>query len=264
MDTQLKDKIALVTGSTAGIGLAIATGLAAEGAQVIVNGRTKARVEEAISNIQKKVPKANLLGVEADFSSKEEVNKITSKFTNIDILVNNVGIFEPKDFVDIPDEDWIRFFEVNVLSGVRLSRAYLPSMLKKNWGRIIFISSESGIQIPNEMIHYGVTKSAQISLGRGIAELTKGTNVTVNSILPGPTRSEGVEGFLEDLAKQQNVSTSTVEKEFFKNARPTSLLQRFATVEEVANLAVYLSSPLSSATNGAALRVDGGVVKSAF
>ncbi|PKA17935.1 SDR family NAD(P)-dependent oxidoreductase [Leptospira haakeii] len=264
MDTQLKDKIALVTGSTAGIGLAIATGLAAEGAQVIINGRTKARVEEAISAIQKKVPKANLLGVEADFSSKEEVNKIVSKFSNVDILVNNVGIFEPKDFVDIPDEDWIRFFEVNVLSGVRLSRAYLPSMLKKNWGRILFISSESGIQIPNEMIHYGVTKSAQISLGRGIAELTKGTNVTVNSILPGPTRSEGVEGFLEDLAKQQNVSTSTVEKEFFKNARPTSLLQRFATVEEVANLAVYLSSPLSSATNGAALRVDGGVVKSAF
>ncbi|MGJ4787784.1 SDR family NAD(P)-dependent oxidoreductase [Leptospira koniambonensis] len=264
MDTQLKDKIALVTGSTAGIGLAIATGLAAEGAQVIVNGRTKTRVEEAISTIQKKVPKANLLGVEADFSSKEEVNKIVSKFSNVDILVNNVGIFEPKDFVDIPDEDWIRFFEVNVLSGVRLSRAYLPSMLKKNWGRILFISSESGIQIPNEMIHYGVTKSAQISLGRGIAELTKGTNVTVNSILPGPTRSEGVEGFLEDLAKQQNVSTATVEKEFFKNARPTSLLQRFATVEEIANLAVYLSSPLSSATNGAALRVDGGVVKSAF
>ncbi|TGL34074.1 SDR family oxidoreductase [Leptospira koniambonensis] len=264
MDTQLKDKIALVTGSTAGIGLAIATGLAAEGAQVIVNGRTKTRVEEAISTIQQKVPKANLLGVEADFSSKEEVNKIVSKFSNVDILVNNVGIFEPKDFVDIPDEDWIRFFEVNVLSGVRLSRAYLPSMLKKNWGRILFISSESGIQIPNEMIHYGVTKSAQISLGRGIAELTKGTNVTVNSILPGPTRSEGVEGFLEDLAKQQNVSTATVEKEFFKNARPTSLLQRFATVEEIANLAVYLSSPLSSATNGAALRVDGGVVKSAF
>lgn len=264
MDTQLKDKIALVTGSTAGIGLAIATGLAAEGAQVIINGRTKARVEEAISTIQKKVPKANLLGVEANFSSKEEVNGIISKFPNVDILVNNVGIFEPKDFVDIPDEDWIRFFEVNVLSGVRLSRAYLPSMLKKNWGRILFISSESGIQIPNEMIHYGVTKSAQISLGRGIAELTKGTNVTVNSILPGPTRSEGVEGFLEDLAKQQNVSTSTVEKEFFKNARPTSLLQRFATVEEVANLAVYLSSSLSSATNGAALRVDGGVVKSAF
>ncbi|PJZ77782.1 SDR family NAD(P)-dependent oxidoreductase [Leptospira neocaledonica] len=264
MDTQLKDKIALVTGSTAGIGLAIATGLAAEGAQVIINGRTKARVEEAISTIHKKIPKANLLGIEADFSNKEEVNKIASKFPNVDILVNNVGIFEPKDFVEIPDEDWIRFFEVNVLSGVRLSRAYLPSMLKKNWGRILFISSESGIQIPNEMIHYGVTKSAQISLGRGIAELTKGTNVTVNSILPGPTRSEGVEGFLEDLAKQQNVSTSTVEKEFFKNARPTSLLQRFATVEEVANLAVYLSSPLSSATNGAALRVDGGVVKSAF
>lgn len=264
MDTQLKDKIALVTGSTAGIGLAIATGLAAEGAQVIVNGRTKARIEEAISSIQKKVPQANLLGVEADFSDKEEVNRIISKFPNVDILVNNVGIFEPKDFVDIPDEDWIRFFEVNVLSGVRLSRAYLPSMLKKNWGRILFISSESGIQIPNEMIHYGVTKSAQISLGRGIAELTKGTNVTVNSILPGPTRSEGVEGFLEDLAKQQNVSTTTVEKEFFKNARPTSLIQRFATVEEVANLAVYLSSPLSSATNGAAVRVDGGVVKSAF
>ncbi|TGL60785.1 SDR family NAD(P)-dependent oxidoreductase [Leptospira sarikeiensis] len=264
MDTQLKNKIALVTGSTAGIGLAIAEGLAREGAQVIINGRTKARVEEAIASIQKKIPNANLLGVEADFSNQKEISQIVSKFSNVDILVNNVGIFEPKDFVDIPDEDWIRFFEVNVLSGVRLSRAYLPSMLQKNWGRILFISSESGIQIPNEMIHYGVTKSAQISLSRGIAELTKGTNVTVNSVLPGPTRSEGVEGFLENLAKQQNVSTDTVEKEFFKNARPTSLLQRFATVEEVANLVVYLSSPLSSATNGAALRVDGGVVKSAF
>ncbi|TGK02881.1 SDR family oxidoreductase [Leptospira langatensis] len=264
MDTQLKDKTALVTGSTAGIGFAIALSLAKEGAHVIVNGRTKSRVEEAISHIKKEVPSASLSGVEADFSKQAEVSSIVSKFPNVDILVNNVGIFEPKDFTDIPDDDWIRFFEVNVLSGVRLSRAYLPSMLKKNWGRILFISSESGIQIPNEMIHYGVTKSAQISLSRGLAELTKGTNVTVNSVLPGPTRSEGVEGFLEDLAKQQNTSTDTIEKEFFKNARPTSLLQRFATVEEVANMVTYLSSPLSSATNGAAIRVDGGVVKSAF
>ncbi|TGK06886.1 SDR family oxidoreductase [Leptospira semungkisensis] len=264
MDTQLKNKTALVTGSTAGIGLAIAIGLAREGAQVIVNGRTKARVDEAISHIKKEVPNASLLGVEADFSKKEEISSIVSKFPNVDILINNVGIFEPKDFTEIPDEDWFRFFEVNVLSGVRLSKAYLPSMLKKNWGRILFISSESGLQIPSEMIHYGVTKSAQISLSRGLAELTKGTNVTVNSVLPGPTRSEGVEGFLEDLAKQQKTSTDVIEKEFFKNARPTSLLQRFASVEEVANIVTYLSSPLSSATNGAAIRVDGGVVKSAF
>lgn len=264
MDTQLKNKTALVTGSTAGIGLAIATGLAREGANVIVNGRTKARVEEAIALIKKEVPGASVQGIETDFSKKAEIDGIISKFPNVDILVNNVGIFEPKNFTDIPDEDWNRFFEVNVLSGVRLSRAYLPSMLKKNWGRILFISSESGVQIPEEMIHYGVTKSAQISLGRGLAELTKGTNVTVNSVLPGPTRSEGVEGFLQNLAKQQNTDLNSVEKAFFQQARPSSLIQRFATVEEVANLVVYLASPLSSATNGAALRVDGGVVKSAF
>lgn len=264
MDTQLKNKTALVTGSTAGIGLAIAVGLAREGANVIVNGRTKTRVEEALAFIRKEVPNASLQGVEADFSKAEEVNAIVSKFPNVDILVNNVGIFEPKNFVEIPDEDWVRFFEVNVLSGVRLSKAYLPDMLQKNWGRIIFISSESGVQIPDEMIHYGVTKSAQISLARGIAELTKGTNVTVNSVLPGPTRSEGVEGFLEDLSKQQGITVDAVEKQFFQSVRPSSLIQRFATTEEVANLVVYLSSPLASATNGASVRVDGGVVKSAF
>ncbi|EQA44088.1 KR domain protein [Leptospira broomii serovar Hurstbridge str. 5399] len=264
METHLKEKIALVTGSTAGIGLAIATQLLNEGATVFINGRTKKRVDEALVSIRKILPNAKVEGIEADFSKPEEIKTLQNKVPNIDILVNNVGIFEPKDFVDIPDEDWFRFFEVNVMSGVRLSRYYLPKMLKKNWGRILFISSESGLQIPEEMIHYGVTKSAQISLSRGLAELTKGSNVTVNSVLPGPTRSEGVEGFLQDLAKRQKSTVEAVEKQFFQSARPTSLIQRFASVEEVANLVTYLASPLSSGTNGAALRVDGGVVKSAF
>lgn len=264
MDTHLKGKVALVTGSTVGIGFEIARQLLQEGATVWINGRTPERVASSVKLLLKAVPNAKVHGVVADFSKKEEVDEIRSKIPNVDILINNVGIFEPKDFVEIPDEDWLRFFEVNLLSGVRLSRFYLPQMLKQNWGRILFISSESGIQIPEEMIHYGVTKSAQISLARGLAELTKGTNVTVNSVLPGPTRSDGVGGFLENLASNKKVSVDVIEKEFFKTARPTSLLQRFASVEEVANLVTYLSSPLSSGTNGAALRVDGGVVKSAF
>ncbi|XDD51409.1 SDR family NAD(P)-dependent oxidoreductase [Leptospira sp. WS92.C1] len=264
MDTGLKGKVALVTGSTAGIGFEIARQLLKEGAAVWINGRSAERVEDSLKLLTKAVPNAKVHGVAADFTKKEEVELIRSKIQHVDILINNVGIFEPKDFAEIPDEDWFRFFEVNLLSGVRLSRFYLPRMLGQNWGRILFISSESGIQIPEEMIHYGVTKSAQISLARGLAELTKGTNVTVNSVLPGPTRSEGVDGFLEDLAANKKVSTETIEKEFFQTARPTSLLQRFASVEEVANIVTYLSSPLSSGTNGAALRVDGGVVKSAF
>ncbi|MDV6234726.1 SDR family NAD(P)-dependent oxidoreductase [Leptospira ellisii] len=264
MDIQLKGKNALVTGSTAGIGFAIAKQLLAEGANVYVNGRTKERVDEALGKLREIVPGSSPQGIVADFANAEDVSSVPKTLPETDILINNVGIFEPKPFETIPDEDWFRFFEINLMSGVRLSRSYLPKMLKKGWGRILFISSESGIQIPEEMIHYGVTKSAQISLARGLAELTKGTNVTVNSVLPGPTRSEGVDGFLDDLAKQRKVSVSTVEKEFFQNARPTSLLQRFAEVDEVANFVTYLSSPLASATNGAALRVDGGVVKSAF
>jgi NAD(P)-dependent dehydrogenase (short-subunit alcohol dehydrogenase family) len=261
MDLQLKGKTALITGSTAGIGFAAAHQLLQEGATVFINGRTPARVEEATRELTGLVPGAKVSGVAADFSQVEEINQLIQKIPAVDILINNVGIFEPKAFGDIPDEDWFKFYEVNVLSGVRLSRHYFPQMLKRNWGRIIFISSESAIHIPEEMIHYGMTKSSQLAVSRGLAELTKGTNVTVNSILPGPTRSEGVGTFLEALAKSQNLTDQQVEESFFKTARPTSLIQRFASTEEIANLIAYVSSPLSSATNGAALRVDGGLVK---
>ena len=262
MDLQLTNKKALVTGSTAGIGFAIASLLAQEGAAVVVNGRSQGRVEEAVRRIKKENKDAQVTGLAADLGTREGVGLLTTALPALDILVNNLGIFEPKPFPDIPDEDWQRFFEVNVLSGVRLSRFYLPGMLKQNWGRVVFISTESGVNIPVEMIHYGVTKSMQIALSRGLAELTKGTGVTVNSVLPGPTRSEGVERFMKDMAAQQSKSEEQIEKSFFQEARPSSLLQRFATNEEVANLVAYVASPLSSATNGAALRVDGGVVRS--
>lgn len=262
MDLQLTDKTALVTGSTAGIGFAIASLLAEEGASVVVNGRSEQRVQEAIQKIRSRDKAAQVTGIAADLGTKAGVENLTSKLPELDILINNLGIFEPKPFPEIPDEDWQRFFEVNVLSGVRLSRFYLPKMLRKNWGRIVFISSESGVNIPVEMIHYGVTKTAQIALARGLAEMTAGTNVTVNSVLPGPTRSEGVEQFVEDLAKGQGKDAGTVESEFFRTARPTSLLKRFASPDEVAAMVAYVCSPLASATNGAALRVDGGVVRS--
>ena len=261
MNTNLQNKTALVTGSTAGIGFATAKKLAAEGASVYVNGRTQQRIDDAIRQIKEEVPNAVLAGVAADFSNKEEVNNLIQQLPEVDILINNISIFEPKSFVDITDEDWLKFYEVNVLSGIRLSRHYLPLMLKKNWGRIIFISSESAINIPEEMIHYGMTKTAQLAISRGLAELTKGTNVTVNAVLPGPTKSEGAGSFLEGMAKQQNKTGEQVEKEFFQYGRPTSLLQRFTSTDEIANLIVYVASPLSSATNGAALRADGGVVK---
>jgi len=262
MDLQLTAKTALVTGSTAGIGFAIASVLAQEGASVVVNGRTQKRVDDAVERIQRKHKQARLHGIPADLGTREGVDRLTSALSSVDILVNNLGIFEPKPFTEITDEDWLRFFEVNVLSGVRLSRFYLPGMLKKNWGRIVYISSESALNIPVEMIHYGVTKTSQLSLARGLAEMTVGTNVTVNSVLAGPTRSEGVIEFLQSLATTQGTDTSSVEKEFFRSARPTSLLKRFATPEEVAAMVVYVCSPLASATNGAALRVDGGVVRS--
>ena len=261
MHLQLQDKAALVTGSTAGIGFATAKLLAAEGATVYLNGRTQKRIDEAIALIKQEHPHAELQGIPADFSKVAEVSNLIRQIPGVDILINNVAIFEPKAFVDIADEDWIKFYEVNVLSGIRLSRHYFPLMLKKDWGRIIFISSESAINIPEEMIHYGMTKTAQLAISRGLAELTKGTNVTVNAVLPGPTKSEGAEGFIEHLGKQQNKLREQVEKEFFQSARPTSLLQRFASTDEIANLIVYVASPVSSATNGAALRVDGGVVK---
>ena len=262
MDLQLNDKLALVSGSTKGIGLAIAIGLAREGARVIVNGRSETSVNEALAKIRRQVPDAKLAGFAGDLASVPDTEKLVKHFPAVDILVNNLGIFEPKLFEEIPDADWQRFFDVNVLSGVRLSRAYLPGMKQKNWGRIIFISSESGIQIPKEMIHYGMTKTAQLAVSRGLAETCAGTGVTVNAILPGPTRSDGVNEFVQQLSGGKPFAE--FEQEFFAVHRPSSLIKRFATTEEVANLAVYVSSPLSSATNGAALRVDGGVVRACF
>jgi len=261
MDLKLTGKTALVTGSTAGIGLAIARSLAAEGAQVFVNGRTQQRVDAALAEILSQAPEARVDGIAADFSHAPGAETVIAKLPAVDVLVNNVGIFEPKPFAEISDADWIRFFEVNVMSGVRLSRHYLAGMLKKNWGRIIFISSESAVQIPAEMVHYGMTKTAQVAIARGIAESVAGTGVTVNSILAGPTASEGVGGFVEAMAKQQNKSKEEVEKAFFEYARPSSLLRRFATVDEVAAMVTYVAGEPSSATNGAALRVDGGVVR---
>ena len=262
MDLKLHGKSALVSGSTAGIGLAIALGLAQEGASVIVNGRSEERVAQAIAKIQQNTPDAKVSGVVADTATASGIEQLFQKVPHVDILINNVGIYEPKGFFDITDEDWLKIFEVNVLSGVRLSRQYLQKQLEQNWGRIIFISSESAIQIPVEMIHYGTTKTAQLAIARGLAEMTVGTGVTVNSVLPGPTRSEGVEEFITKLAQERGISATEVEAEFFQNVRPSSLIKRFATNEEVAAIVVYLSSPVASATNGAALRVDGGVIRS--
>lgn len=264
MKLQLEDKLALVTGSTAGIGFGIATALAAEGARVIVNGRTAERVTRTVERIRALHSSAQIESLAVDLSSAEGAAEAVRRFPEVDVLVNNLGIYEPKSFEDIPDEDWLRFFEVNVMSGVRLSRAYLPGMKRRNWGRVLFISSESGMQIPAEMVHYGVTKTAQISLARGIAETCAGTGVTCNAVLPGPTLSEGVQEFVSSLADQSGKSREEVEREFFREARPTSLLKRFASTEEVAAMVVFLCSPLASATNGAAVRVDGGVVKSPF
>jgi NAD(P)-dependent dehydrogenase (short-subunit alcohol dehydrogenase family) len=262
MDLKLTDKRAVVTGSTKGIGLAIATALAAEGARVIVNGRTEASVATALGGLRRAHPAAKLEGFAGDLATTAAAAELVRRWPDADILVNNLGIFEPRPFAEIDDDEWRRFFEVNVLSGVRLARAYLPGMKRRDWGRIVFISSESGIQIPPEMIHYGVTKTAQLAVSRGIAETCAGTGVTVNAVLPGPTRSAGVEEFVGKLSGGR--AFAEFERTFFETARPSSLLKRFATPEEVANLVVYVCSPLSSATNGAALRVDGGVVRACF
>lgn len=262
MDLKLANKVALISGSTAGIGLAIAAILAQEGASVVINGRTQQRVSDAINQIEQTHADAKLQGVVADLSTPDGAKALFQQVPEVDILVNNLGIYEAKEFADISDEDWAKIFEVNVFSSVRLSRHYLPLMLKKNWGRIIFISSESALNIPAEMIHYGVTKTAQLALARGLAETTVGSGVTVNSVLAGPTRSEGVENFVQDMVTSQGVDPSQVEKNFFENVRPSSLLKRFATPEEVAAMVAFVASPLSSATNGAALRVEGGVVRS--
>ncbi len=261
MNLQLNNKTALVTGSTAGIGLAIAQQLLQEGATVYINGRTQQRVDEAINELRKAVPNANVKGVVADFAKAAEIDALLKALPAVDILINNVGIFKPQHFTEITDADWIRFYEINVLSGIRLSRHYLPKMLAANWGRIIFISSESAVNIPEEMIHYGMTKTAQLAVSRGLAELTKGTSVTVNTVMPGPTHTEGVDEMLRQISEQQNIPLSEAESFFFKNGRPTSLLQRFASATEIATLVTYVASPLASATNGSALKADGGVAK---
>jgi NAD(P)-dependent dehydrogenase (short-subunit alcohol dehydrogenase family) len=263
MDLRLKAKLALVSGSTAGIGLAIAQALAAEGARVIVNGRSRKSVDEAVTGI-KAGPGGEVLGFAGDLAQAEVAEALVKQYPGIEILVNNLGIFEPKPFEDIPDDDWRRFFDVNVLSGVRLARLCLPAMRRVDWGRIVFVSSESALQIPAEMIHYGMTKTAQIAVARGLAEAVAGTGITVNSVLPGPTRSRGVGDFVEALAKEKGQSGAQFEKEFFETVRPTSLIKRFEEPEEIASLVAYLASPLSSGTTGAALRVDGGCTKSAF
>jgi NAD(P)-dependent dehydrogenase (short-subunit alcohol dehydrogenase family) len=262
MDLKLTGKKALISGSTKGIGLAIATSLAREGAHVVINGRDDDSVASALERIRSTVPNAEVEGFSGDLVRAEESDRLFRQLPSLDILVNNLGIYEPKPFEDIPDEEWRRFFEVNVLSGVRLSRLYLPGMKERGWGRIVFISSESGIQIPVEMVHYGMTKTALLAVSRGIAETCAGTGVTSNAILPGPTRTTGVDGFVAKLGGGQPFAD--FEKEFFQTVRPSSLLRRFALPEEVAGLVTYVCSPLSSATNGAALRVDGGVVRACF
>jgi len=264
VDLQLKGKLALVSGSTAGIGLAIGSSLAGEGATVIINGRSGRRVDDAIATIRQKHPQAELEAYAGDLSKADTVQRVAERFSDVDILVNNLGVYEPKPFEAISDQDWQAIIETNFMSGVRLSRYYLLRMKAMNWGRIIFISSESAINIPVEMIHYGVTKTMQLALARGLAETTAGTGVTVNSVLAGPTRSEGVEQFLDQIAQSRGIEQSVVEKEFFETVRSGSLLKRFASTDEVASLVTFIASPLSAATNGAALRVDGGVIRSIF
>jgi NAD(P)-dependent dehydrogenase (short-subunit alcohol dehydrogenase family) len=261
MNLELINKTALISGSTKGIGFAIARQLAAEGARVIVNGRSGTAVDAALEQIRKNVPQANVDGFAGDLATAKATGDLTKGFPAVDILVNNLGIYEPKTFEEITDEDWRRFFEINVLSGVRLSRAYVPGMKQRNWGRIIFISSESGILTPKEMIHYGMTKTAQLAVARGLAEHCKDTGVTVNSILPGPTRSAGLEEFVAQLGGE---SFESFEKNFFKSVRPSSLIKRFETPDEIAALVTFVCSPVASAITGAALRVDGGVVSSCF
>ena len=261
MDLGLAEKRALITGSTAGIGFAAAEALAREGTQVLINGRTPARVEAALAGLRREVPGTRVEGIAADVSTAEGCAKVIAAFPEVDILVNNMGIFEPKPFEKIPDEDWLRLFETNVMSGVRLARHYVRGMRERDWGRIIFVSSESGVEIPAEMIHYGMTKTAQIAVARGLAETLAGTNVTVNSVLPGPTSSEGVATFVARLAEERGLDAAAMEREFFKTARPNSIIKRFATPAEVAALIAYVASERASATTGAALRVDGGLIR---
>ncbi len=262
MNLELVGKTALISGSTKGIGFAIASQLAAEGARVIVNGRSDNTVNSALQQLRKAVPKAKAEGFAGDLATSTATEELLKLFPAADILVNNLGIYEPRPFDKLSDEDWRHVFEVNVLSGVRLSRAYISGMKHRNWGRIVFISSEGAISTPKEMIHYGMTKTAQLAVSRGLAECCGGTGVTVNSVLPGPTHSAGLEDFVAQLAGGQ--SFEAIEKEFFKSIRPSSLLKRFETPDEIARLVTFVCSPVASAINGAALRVEGGVVSSRF
>lgn len=262
MQIDLSRKTAIVTGSTAGIGLAAAIGLARAGAHVVVNGRSEDRVEAAVRKALSEVPGANVSGVAADLSSAEGVESLVQAVPQVDILVNNVGIFGPKPFFEIGDETWEAFFQLNVMSGVRLARSLMPAMMERGWGRVVFLSSESALNIPADMIHYGFTKTAMLSLSRGLAKLAAGTGVTVNSVLPGPTYSEGVGEMLKGMAEEKGLSIEEAGSEFVKSERPSSIIQRPASVEEVANMIVYACSKEASATTGAALRVDGGVVDS--
>lgn len=261
MNLELTSKTAFISGSTQGIGFAIAQQLLQEGAEVIINGRHKEKTEKAVLKLQKQFPNSKVSGIPADFSSKEEVNNLLNLLNNIDILINNVGIFELKDFSAISDEDWYTIFEINVMSSVKLSRHLLPKMLEKNWGRIIFISSESGINIPGNMIHYGMTKASMMAIGNGLSKLTKGTEVTINTVLGGPTYSDGVASTIEHFAKTQNITVEQMKSAVVQQTNPDSLLKRFIDPKEIANLVTYLSSPLSIATNGATLRADGGALK---
>ncbi|WP_417438720.1 SDR family NAD(P)-dependent oxidoreductase [Idiomarina sp.] len=260
MHINLNGKHAIITGSTAGIGFAIAQGLAKAGANVVVTGRTQQRVDEAIARIKKVAPDADIEGVAADLGTAEGCKALTEQQPDTDILVNNVGIFGPEDFFEVEDDTWQQFFDVNVMSAVRLSRHYAKGMKARDWGRIQFISSESGINIPSEMVHYGMTKSALLSISRGLAKVLSGTQVTVNAILPGPTRSEGVLSMIKGMAEEEGVSQEDIETRFVQENRPSSIIQRLATPEEVANMSVYVASPQASATTGAALRVEGGIV----
>jgi NAD(P)-dependent dehydrogenase (short-subunit alcohol dehydrogenase family) len=259
MDLKLKDKTALVTGSTAGIGLEIARTLAVEGAKVFVTGRAQDKLDAAIADIRASGG-TKVEGVLADAATAEGAAAILAAVPSVDILVNNLGIYEMKAFADIPDEDWLHLFEVNVMSGVRLSRGYFPGMLERDWGRVIFISSESGLAIPGEMVHYGMTKSAQLAVARGMAQQTKGTGVTVNSVLPGPTRAAAIADFLKSVSTNPDASPQEHEVEFFTKHRSSSLLQRMIEPQEIASLVAYVASPLSAATNGASLKAEGGLV----
>lgn len=262
MDMNLKGRRALVTGSTAGIGYGIAKALAELGATVAVNGRTPDRVRSAIARLKDETGTTSFIAAPGDVATASGADKVVKGLPAVDILVNNAGIFEPKPFFEIPDEDWLRFYETNVMSGIRLARAYTPGMVEAGWGRVVFISSESGLNIPVEMVHYGMTKTAQLAISRGLAETVAGTGVTVNSVLPGPTLSEGVADFMAKMSRESGeVDLDAVGRQFVADHRSTSLIGRLATVEEVASMVAYVCSPASSATSGAALRVDGGVVR---